>query len=79
MAEAVSFTAGEATANFTGASQLPAGDIDASNVVDLDDYFLLSSFWLTADPASDLNGNGLVGLDDYYLLAARWYQAGDPE
>ena len=77
--QAVSFTAGEATANFTGASQLPAGDIDASNVVDLDDYFLLSSFWLTADPASDLNGNGLVGLDDYYLLAARWYQAGDPE
>ena len=77
--QAVSFTAGEATANFTGARQLPAGDIDASNVVDLDDYFLLASFWFTTDPASDLNGNGLVYLDDYYLMAGRWYQVGDPE
>ena len=75
----VTFTAGAATANFTSANKLPAGDIDGSNWVDMDDYFLLAASWNTADPVADINGNGLVSLDDYYLLAARWYQAGDPE
>ena len=73
------FTSGAATANFTSANKLPAGDIDGSNWVDMDDYFLLAASWNKPDSVADVNGNGLASLDDYYLMAARWYQAGDPE
>ena len=73
------FTVGAATANFTAGTKLPCGDIDGSNRVDLNDYFLMASLWHTTDATSDINGSGLVYFDDYYLMASRWYQVGDAE
>jgi len=75
----VSFPTSSTIANFTSGSKLPAGDIDGSNRVDLEDYFQMASVWHIADSVSDINGSGLVYLDDYTLMAARWYQVGDPE
>ena len=75
----VSFTNNAAMANFTGASLLPAGDLDGSNTVDLGDYFILAGAWYTPNPAADLDGSGWVDLDDYFLLANRWHLEGDPE
>ncbi len=71
----VSFTPGPTTANFL----LPAGDINGSNLVDIDDYFQLAVDWYTTDAASDIDGDGLVDIEDYFLLASRWYEAGDGE
>ena len=73
------FTGGQGIANFTGASVLPAGDINDSNLVDIFDYFKLAAAWYHADSSADIDGSGLVNLDDYFLLANRWYQAGDPQ
>ena len=71
----VSFTAGQATANFF----LAGGDLDESNLVDIMDYFRLASSWYHVDPVPDIDGSGLVDLDDYFILANEWYQPGDPE
>jgi len=67
------------TANFIGTSVLPAGDINDSNLVDIQDYFKLAASWYRADASSDIDGSGLVDMDDYFLLAAHWYQSGDAE
>ena len=58
---------------------LPAGDLNDSNLVDIEDYFKLAAAWYHADASADIDGSGLVNLDDYFLLANRWYQAGDPQ
>ena len=66
-----------ATADFTGNSALPAGDITGDDAVTLADYYLLASLWYTSGPIADLDGNGKVDMDDYFLLANRWLQTGD--
>ena len=76
---AVTFTNGVASANFTGADELIAGDLDGNNVVDLGDFSMLATAWSTSNPAADLDGNGWVDLDDYFLLAQHWGAQGDPE
>ena len=58
---------------------LPGGDLNGSNLVDIEDYFLLAAAWYTNDPAADIDGSGLVDLDDYFLLANSWYLPSDPE
>ena len=78
----VAFSGGVLVADFIGARALPAGDLNGSNRVDVEDYFQLASLWYQRSPvgaAADLDGNGLVDLDDYFLLANRWYVEGDPE
>ena len=70
---------GEATADFTGADLLLAGDLDGSNFVDLGDYFILAGAWSTPNPAADLDGSGWVDLDDYFLLSNHWNEPGEPE
>ena len=75
----LNFSGGQASADFTGVSRLPGGDIDGSNQVDLADFTQLSAFWYTTDAASDINASGLVDIEDYFILASRWYQGGDAE
>ena len=72
----VAFAGGLAAADFTGANQLRAGDINGTDLVDLDDYYLLAALWYKSNPAADIDGNGRVDLDDYFLLANRWLQTG---
>ena len=75
----VTITGGAGEANFTGASKLPGGDFDGSNLVDIEDYFALAAVWYQNIPAKDIDGSGLVDADDYFILASHWYQQGDPE
>ena len=75
----VSFASGAAVADFVGAGVLPGGDINNSNLVDIEDYFQLAAAWYKNTPAADVDGSGLVEMNDYSILAARWYQQGDPE
>ena len=74
---AMSFPSGEASADFTGDNMLPAGDLDGSGTVDLDDYFILAAAWDQADAAADIDGSGRIDLDDYFLLANRWSEQDD--
>ena len=75
----VAFGPCAATVSFTGPNALPAGDLDNSNVVDIQDYYRLAAAWYQPNEAADLDGSGLVDLDDYFLLVSRWSMQGDPE
>ena len=76
---AVTLNGTQEEANFTGASALPAGDLDESNTVDLGDYLILAGAWYTSNPVADLDGSGWVDLEDYFLLASHWNEIGEPE
>ena len=75
----VDVSGGFAPANFTGGSQLPAGDLDGSNAVDLVDYNLLAAAWYTSNSVVDFDGSGLVDIDDYFLLTNHWIESGADE
>ena len=75
----VAFLGGAGTASFTGVSQLPGGDLDGSNVVDLTDYFQLATAWYQVNAAADIDGSGMVDLDDYFIMANHWNETTDPE
>ena len=75
----VSFTSGTAATDFTGASQLPGGDLDNSNTVDAADYQTLVLAWYQRASQPDGDGNGAVDLDDYFILANNWLRDGDAE
>jgi len=57
-----------------------AGDANRDSRVDLADYALLSSGWLSSksqgryDAAADFDADGLIGVTDLALLAAHWLQ-----
>jgi hypothetical protein len=71
---------GQGVANFTGASLLLGGDLDASNKVSLGDYNQLSITWQsTTSLAGDIDGSGRVSLPDYNILSRNWQTEGDPE
>jgi hypothetical protein len=70
-----SFSNQQAVLNFA----LRGGDINGSNLVEIEDYFQLAAAWHQASAASDIDGDGLVESDDYFLLANHWYDAGDAE
>ena len=76
---AITFTNGTATTSFTGSDALLGGDLNGSNVVDLDDYSQLAGAWYTADPAADIDGSGLVDIFDYFILASHWLKSGADE
>ena len=61
--------------NFT----LRAGDINASNSVNVADYNILLSNWNQAVPSADVDGSGLVGQSDYDLMRTNWLKTGDPQ
>ena len=70
---------GQATGDFTDASKLLGGDLNASNLVNVRDYTILRSHWFTTDPEGDINGDGLVNNFDYTIMKLNWYREGDPE
>ena len=69
------FINNEATVNFA----LSAGDLNGSNRVDLEDYYLLAAAWYLPNAGADIDGNGVVDLDDYFLLANHWLSDGQAE
>lgn len=60
------------------------GDCDGNNVIDLQDFFILSdSYGLSAtdpgyDPRADLNTDQVVDLLDYFILSNNYLVEGDP-
>ena len=58
---------------------LAGGDINDSNLVDMNDYSALTAAWYQVTPAADIDGNGLVDLDDFFILTSHWHQSGDEE
>jgi len=77
----------QANVNFTGDSgMLLGGDAagtalteDGLDVVNLADYGVLASKWLTNDPRADFDGNGTVFTGDYNLVKMNMNKVGDPE
>ena len=76
---AVTFSNGEGRAEFTGSNALSGGDLDGSNLVDIEDYFRLGATWLTPSEGSDIDGSGSVDMDDYQFFVRHWYEAGSAE
>jgi hypothetical protein len=70
---------GQAVADFTGVDMLRGGDLNDTNSVNILDYAMLQSNWLTANPASDINGDGLVNSYDYVVMKKYWLKLGDPQ
>ena len=73
----------QAIVTFTGnGGMLLGGDIDGSNSVNILDYGLMKTSWLTANAACDINGDGGVGyggLRDYEVqLVPAWRSAVGP-
>ena len=73
--QAVALAGGQAQAAFL----LRGGDLDGSNLVDIEDYFHLAAAWFSTNDAADIDGSGRVDFADFYLLADHWYQQGDRE
>jgi hypothetical protein len=54
------------------------GNANQDNIIDLDDYAILSMSWLTSksqvefDARTDFDRNGLINMADLWLLAANW-------
>jgi hypothetical protein len=77
---AVAFSGtGVGTADFTGADQLPGGDLNGDNVVNTLDYSILRFNWFETAPIADIDGNGPVNTTDYNILQLNFYTAGDAE
>jgi hypothetical protein len=57
------------------------GDIDDSNTVDFDDFFLFADNFGqdNFDPVADLDGDGNVDFDDFFLFADNFGKSGNPE
>jgi hypothetical protein len=70
---------GQATADFTGASKLPGGDINGSNSINILDYGVLKINWFTTNAVADIDGDGQVALSDYSIMKTNWFQRGDDE
>ncbi len=57
-------------------SNLRAGDLDNSNLVNSLDFSILNTKWDTADSVADINQDGLVNTIDFSLLNSNWFQSG---
>lgn len=81
----VVFTNGQASLSYTAANELPGGDLNGDNVVNLLDYAVLRFYWLNvvgtvpAAAAAEINGDGSVNMTDYQILQSNFYQQGDPQ
>lgn len=59
------------------------GDVDSSNVIDADDYQILSNSFnlgmnnVGFDARADLDGDNFVGLDDFNILSRNWALTGE--
>jgi len=70
---------GQAAADFTGDTNLPGGDINGTNGVNILDWSLMKINWFSDDPVADITGDGQVNLSDYITMKRNWFTAGDPE
>jgi len=70
---------GDALVAFTGTSQLPGGDLNGDNIINLADYNILNANWFTTNLAADISGNGVVNVYDYNILNSNWFTVGDPQ
>ena len=75
----LSFTATQATADFTGAEQLLAGDFTDDNLVDVEDFALLALNFNTLGDAADATGDGLQGSADFTAIVANFFVSGDAD
>jgi hypothetical protein len=48
------------------------GDINCDGKVNLTDFSIMLSAWLTTDPDSDINDDGTVNLADFSILLFNW-------
>jgi hypothetical protein len=61
------------------------GDANNDNIINLDDYAILSMFWLASesqaeyDVRADLDRNGLINAADLSLLAGNWLHSSPVE
>jgi len=69
---------GDALVDFTGSSQLPGGDLNGDNIINLADYNILNGNWFTTNPAADISGDGVVNVFDFNILNSNWFTIGDP-
>ncbi len=70
---------GQATADFIAGSKLLGGDINGDNFVNVLDYSVMKSLWLSPSPIADIDGNGSVGLADYTIMKSNWFVGGNPQ
>jgi len=70
---------GQASADFTGTAKLRGGDIKPDNYINILDYSVLKSNYLSSNDVADIDGDGTVGLVDYSLMRSNWFQPGDAE
>jgi len=63
---------GQAAVDFT----ILPGDLDGSNTVNMLDYSVMKSKWMSTDTQADLNGDGAVQMLDYSIMKIDWYTTG---
>lgn len=68
---------GDALVDFTGPSQLPGGDLNGDNIINLADYNILNGNWFTTNATADISGDGVVNVFDYNILNSNWFTIGD--
>jgi hypothetical protein len=72
---------GQAAIDFTGASQLPGGDLSGDNIVGTIDFAILQFYFNQAGGAAlqaDITGSGFVGTIDFAILNFNFNTLGDP-
>lgn len=68
---------GDAVVSFAGASQLPGGDLNGDNIINLVDYNILNGNWFTTSATADISGDGVVNVFDFNILNSNWFTIGD--
>lgn len=82
---ALTFSSGQATANFSGATKLLTGDITQDNKVNTSDnntFKVYNGKLVSTTPAAaqaDLTGDGRVNTSDYNVLKGNLGKTGDPQ
>jgi hypothetical protein len=73
---------GQATLSFTGADELPGGDLNGDNGVGTGDFGILRFYFNQVGGAAlqaDITGSGIVGTGDFGILRFNFNTTGDPE
>ena len=75
----VSYTDDRAVADFIDTDKLPGGDLNGTNSVNILDYTIMRTRWMTSDPVADIDGSGVVNPTDYTIMKLNWFKAGDAQ
>lgn len=72
-----SFTGTEPVGQTAGAGNyLRGGDINRTNSVNVLDYSILKTNWLSNGAVADINGDGQVSTSDYAIMKSNWFKNG---